>query len=117
MEGRVLDPATQTHLIGQYAAGWIKRGPSGVIGTNKPDAAETVDHMLADLAAGRVNEPAAPTAEAVEKLIQERKPDYFSYADWLSLDELETAAGEAQGRPRVKFVSVEEMLEARNRLE
>jgi ferredoxin--NADP+ reductase len=117
MEGRVLDPATQTHLIGQYAAGWIKRGPSGVIGTNKPDAAETVDHMLADLAAGRVNEPAAPTAEAFEKLIQERKPDYFSYADWLSLDELETAAGEAQGRPRVKFVSVEEMLEARNRLE
>jgi ferredoxin--NADP+ reductase len=111
--GRVIDPETKEHLVGQYAAGWIKRGPSGVIGTNKPDAAETVDLMLADAAAEKVNMPAHPEPDAIERLLEERKPDYFSYADWQKLDDLETAAGEAQGRPRVKFVSIEEMLEAR----
>jgi ferredoxin/flavodoxin---NADP+ reductase len=111
--GRVVNPETKEHLVGQYAAGWIKRGPSGVIGTNKPDAAETVDFMVQDAAEGKVNVPAHPGAEAVERLLAERKPDYFSYADWEELDALETAAGEGQGRPRVKFVSIEEMLEAR----
>jgi ferredoxin--NADP+ reductase len=111
--GRVIDPETKAQLIGQYVAGWIKRGPSGVIGTNKPDAAETVDNMMADVAAGKINQPAHPEPEAIEKLLEARKPDYFSYADWQALDELETAAGEAQGRPRVKFVTIKEMLEAR----
>jgi ferredoxin--NADP+ reductase len=114
--GRVIDPETKAQLVGQYVAGWIKRGPSGVIGTNKPDAAETADNMIADVAAGKINQPAHPEPEAIEKLLEARKPDYFSYADWQALDELETAAGETQGRPRVKFVSIEEMLEAREKL-
>jgi ferredoxin--NADP+ reductase len=111
--GRVIDPETKAQLVGQYVAGWIKRGPSGVIGTNKPDAAETVDNMIADVTAGKFNQPAHPEPEAIEKLLEARKPDYFSYADWQALDELETAAGEPQGRPRVKFVTIEEMLDAR----
>jgi ferredoxin--NADP+ reductase len=114
--GRVIDPETKRHLVGQYTAGWIKRGPSGVIGTNKPDSAETVEHMLADLAAGSVNEPKYPQAEAVEKLLAVCKPNYFSFADWQQLDGLETAAGEAQGRPRIKFTSIEAMLEAGDKL-
>lgn len=112
--GRVIDPDTKEHLVGQYTAGWIKRGPSGVIGTNKPDAAETVEYMMADFGAGKVNQPKHPQAGAVEKLLADCKPDYFSFADWQHLDEQETAAGEVQGRPRVKFTSIASMLEARD---
>lgn len=111
-EGRVLDSETNQPVIGQYTGGWIKRGPSGVIGTNKPDALETVKHMLADLGEGRILEPAFPSAAAIESLVQERQPAYFSYADWLKLDEIERARGAEQGRPRVKFTDVDEMLAA-----
>ncbi len=111
-EGRVLDPDTQNHLVGQYTAGWIKRGPSGVIGTNKPDALETVKHMLADLEAGTILNPATPDATSVEELVRQRQPDFFSYDDWLRLDEIEVAKGEKEGRPRAKFTSVAEMLAA-----
>ena len=110
--GRVIDGETQRPLLGEYAAGWIKRGPSGVIGTNKPDAAETVEHMLEDLAQGLTLQPAQPDAEAFMAFINERKPRYVSFADWQKLDELEVARGEEQGRPRVKFVTVAEMLGA-----
>ena len=110
--GRVIDPETQRPLTGQYAAGWIKRGPSGVIGTNKPDAAETVERMLEDLARGDTLQPAHPDAADFAAFIAERQPQYFSFADWQKLDELETAKGTEQGRPRVKFVTVEEMLAA-----
>ena len=114
-KGRVLDPATKQPRVGEYTAGWIKRGPTGVIGTNKPDAAETVACMLEDLAADRYLRPAAPSAEAVERLVRERQPRYFSYADWLRLNELETQRGRETGRPRVKFTRVAEMLEALGR--
>ncbi|MCB9421387.1 MAG: FAD-dependent oxidoreductase [Ardenticatenaceae bacterium] len=108
-EGRVMNPETKEPVLGEYTGGWIKRGPSGVIGTNKPDALETVTHMLDDLAEGKVLEPIPSAAEAVLALIQERQPDYFTYEDWLSLNELEEARGAENGRPRVKFTSVEEM--------
>jgi ferredoxin--NADP+ reductase len=108
-KGRVLDPETRQPLPGEYTAGWIKRGPTGVIGTNKPDAAETVACMLEDLAAGRVLTPARPESAAIEELVRQRKPDYFSYADWRRLDALEVARGKAVGRPRLKFTSVDEM--------
>ncbi len=107
--GRVVDPETKKPVLGEYTGGWIKRGPSGVIGTNKPDALETVKHMLADLAEGKTLDPAEPAAEAVEKFVCDRQPDSFSYDDWLRLKEMEVANGEAQGRPRVKFTSVAEM--------
>ncbi|MBK8984892.1 MAG: FAD-dependent oxidoreductase [Chloroflexi bacterium] len=111
-EGQVLDPETQAPILGQYTGGWIKRGPSGVIGTNKPDALETVQHMLADAAAGRTLSPDYPDATAAAAFIAAKQPDFFSYADWLKLDALEIANGQAQGRPRIKFTNVADMLTA-----
>ncbi len=107
--GRVMNPETNEPVLGEYTGGWIKRGPSGVIGTNKPDALETVNHMMADLAEGNVLTPAHPSAEAAVALVQERQPDFFTYDDWLALNEQEEARGAALGRPRVKFTSVAEM--------
>ena len=114
-KGRVLDPGTKQPLVGEYTAGWIKRGPTGVIGTNKPDAAETVECMFEDLALGAVLEPAHPEAAAADALVRQRQPSFVSYADWLKLDAIEVAQGRAQGRPRVKLTSVEEMLAALGR--
>jgi ferredoxin--NADP+ reductase len=114
-QGRVLDPDTKEPLAGLYATGWIKRGATGVIGTNKPDAAETVTNMMADLRAGKVLTAGDPDAGAAERFIRERQPRYLSYADWRRLDEIEVTRGRAQGRPRVKFISVEEMLAALGR--
>jgi ferredoxin--NADP+ reductase len=114
-KGRVLDPGTRQPLVGEYTAGWIKRGPTGVIGTNKPDAAETVECMFEDLAGGAVLEPAHPDAAAAETLVRQRQPIFVSYDDWLKLDAIEVAHGRAQGRPRVKLTSVEEMLAALGR--
>jgi ferredoxin--NADP+ reductase len=111
-KGRVLNAESNEPVLGEYTAGWIKRGPSGVIGTNKPDAAETAECMLADLAEGKLLAPACPELEAVTTLLQQKKPTYVSYDDWLRLDEMETAAGEAQGRPRLKFTKVADMLAA-----
>lgn len=113
--GRVLDPETGRPMLGEYAAGWIKRGPTGVIGTNKPDAVETVACMLEDAAQGHTLAPEAPAAAAAERLVRQRQPRELSYADWLSLDALEVARGRASGRPRVKFTTVEEMLAALGR--
>jgi len=114
-KGRIVDPASQEPLVGEYAAGWIKRGPTGVIGTNKPDAAETVVCMVEDVASGAILSPAAPEAAAAEALVARRAPHYVSYADWRRLDALEVERGRAAGRPRVKFTSVEEMLAALGR--
>ena len=110
--GRVLDPATHEPLLGQYTTGWIKRGPTGVIGTNKPDAAETVDNMIADARAERVLSPTQATAAAVEALVRDRQPDVVTFADWQRLNTLELSRGKEQGRPRVKFTSVADMLAA-----
>ena len=114
-KGRVLDPDTKQPLIGEYTAGWIKRGPSGVIGTNKPDAAETVVCMMQDRANGRVHHPEEPSPAAVEALLRQRQPRCFSYDDWRRLDQLEIAAGRPAGRPRVKFTGVDEMAAALGR--
>ena len=114
-KGRVLDPDTREPVVGEYVAGWIKRGPTGVIGTNKPDAVETVACMLEDVARGAVLNPARSDGAAVEALVRERQPSFISYADWLRLNELEVATGRAAGRPRVKFTRVEDMLAALGR--
>ena len=107
--GRVLDPDSRQPVTGEYTAGWIKRGPSGVIGTNKPDAAETVECMVEDLAGDRTLRPAEPEPAAVERLIRQRQPRVFSYADWKRLDAVETQRGKSAGRPRIKFTSLEDM--------
>jgi ferredoxin/flavodoxin---NADP+ reductase len=114
-KGRVLHPDTNEPVVGEYTAGWIKRGPTGVIGTNKPDAAETVACMLEDLGRGVTGNPAYPEAAAAEELIRQRQPLYFSYRDWVKLNELEVARGRLLGRPRVKFTRVKEMLAALGR--
>ncbi len=107
--GRVTDPATGALIPGVFAAGWIKRGPSGVIGTNKPDAGETAEAILADAKAGRLPAPGhAP--DAVDALIRERHPETLTWADWLTLGAHEAALGKAAGRPRCKVVEVAEAL-------
>jgi ferredoxin--NADP+ reductase len=114
-QGRVIEPDTDQPVVGEYTAGWIKRGPTGVIGTNKPDAAETVECMVEDLALGLYIKPAHPDISAIEELVRERQPNYFSYKDWLRIDEIEVAKGKALGRPRLKFTKVEDMLAALGR--
>ncbi len=114
-KGRVLDPGTGQIVTGLYASGWIKRGPSGVIGTNKPDSVETVSAMLEDLAQGAHLTPAQPDAEAAAALVQLHQPLFVTYADWRRLDALELANGQASGRPRLKFTSVDDMLAALGR--
>jgi ferredoxin--NADP+ reductase len=114
-KGRVVDSDSHQPVIGEYTAGWIKRGPSGVIGTNKPDAAETVTCMVEDLARGATLHPSHPEPSAADALIRGRQPNCFSWEDWLRLDKLEVAGGRAVDRPRVKFTRVADMLAALNR--
>ncbi|RMG87605.1 MAG: NADP oxidoreductase [Chloroflexi bacterium] len=111
-KGRVLTAADGEVLRGHYVAGWIKRGPSGVIGTNKPDSVETVEQLLADREADALLQPANTSADAVIELLKSRGVRYVTFDDWKRLDELELKRGEAAGRPRLKFSSVEEMLAA-----
>jgi len=107
--GRVLDPAHGSPLTAHYVSGWIKRGPSGVIGTNKPDAAETATGMLEDVVAGRM---LSPDRGDIEPLLRDRQPDLVDWAAWQRLNAAETAAGQPAGRPRVKHTRIAEMLEA-----
>jgi ferredoxin--NADP+ reductase len=97
---------------GEYAVGWIKRGPTGIIGTNKRDAQETVNTLLADLDAGDLGSPSDPDRDSLDALIAERQPDAVSYAGWQEVDRVEREAGEPHGRPRVKLCTFEELLEA-----
>lgn len=113
--GRVAEMETDKPVLGIYVTGWIKRGPTGIIGTNKLDAAETVRTMLADLGTGTVLQPVTSDPAAVEKLVRERQPEFVSYEDWSRLNELETEKGKSQGRPRVKFTDVKEMMSALDR--
>jgi ferredoxin--NADP+ reductase len=114
-KGRVIDSATGRPIPGLYVTGWIKRGPSGVIGTNKPDAVETVTAMIEDVGSGALAEPPEPEPSSAEALVRDRQPHAVSYADWRALDALELAGGKACGRPRLKFTTVEAMLAALGR--
>ena len=93
-----------------YAAGWIKRGPSGVIGTNKKDAAETVELLLEDARAGKLT--AAGERPSLEDLLEAKGVDYVEYEGWQAIDAAERAAGEPLSRPRVKLTAWERLLEA-----
>ncbi len=107
--GRIVSPGTGQPIVGEYVTGWIKRGATGVIGTNKPDAAETVASMLEDVTGGLTLEPRAADAEAAVRLFRARQPRCVSYADWLRLDKLEVEAGRPAGRPRRKFTRLDDM--------
>jgi ferredoxin/flavodoxin---NADP+ reductase len=106
--GRVVGP--DGLLPGEYAVGWIKRGPSGVIGTNKKDAQQTVDALLADLAADTHLDPSDPDPQAIEDLLRERVPALVTYEGWSEIDRHEQSLGEPHGRPRVKLTRIEELL-------
>ncbi len=122
--GRVTDPDSGSVLPGEYVVGWIKRGPSGVIGTNKKDAQETVDAIFADLGAptsassngtaadGPANghAPSRPDAAELEALLRSRQPQLVPYHGWQAIDRHERALGEPSGRPRVKLTRIDELL-------
>jgi ferredoxin--NADP+ reductase len=111
-KGRIIDPDSGESVTGFYATGWIKRGPTGVIGTNKQDSGETVECIAEDIISGDLLSPENPDPDKILELISERQPNYFSYEDWLRLNEFELEKGKQQGRPRVKYTSIEEMLDA-----
>ncbi len=116
-KGRVIDPDGGGPVPGEYAVGWIKRGPTGVIGTNKPDAHETVSSLIEDLEVGRLNEPSEAARGAIGQLLEQRDVAHVSYLGWRQIDEAERAAGEAAGRPRVKLCTLEELLAAARKRE
>jgi ferredoxin/flavodoxin---NADP+ reductase len=93
-----------------YAAGWIKRGPSGVIGTNKKDSTETVELLLADARDGKLAR--ADSTQTLEALLAAKGATYVEYAGWQAIDAAERAAGEPRGRPRVKLTGWEALLQA-----
>jgi ferredoxin--NADP+ reductase len=107
--GRVVnkDGHVQT---GEYAVGWIKRGPSGVIGTNKKDAADTTAKVIADAEAGLLGAPSVDEDPAA--LYAQRAPDAVTWEGWQAIDEAEKAAGEPHGRPRVKLVRLADLVAA-----
>jgi ferredoxin/flavodoxin---NADP+ reductase len=108
--GRVTDP-DGAHLPGEYVSGWIKRGPSGVIGTNKKDSQDTVNKILVDVAEGRVNDP---ISDDIEALIEGHAPHVVTWDGWRAIDAIETAAGvgSAPPRPRVKLTEWAALREA-----
>jgi len=105
-DGRVLSNGSAAPGI--YAAGWIKRGPSGVIGTNKPDSQATVETLLAD--APKLPPCPVPNTQAVLDLLKNRGIRVVSFADWQVIDSAEIERGKAKGKPREKFATKEEML-------
>ena len=108
--GRVLDAAGDP-VPGVYCAGWIKRGPTGVIGTNKKDATETVQLLLEDARQGRLPRTDA-SADAIVELLADRDAEAVVYAGWEAIDAVERARGSEFGRPRVKLCSWDELLAA-----
>ena len=109
--GRVVDPESGEPVPGSYVAGWIKRGPTGFIGTNKSCALQTVQQLVADYNDGLLADPAAKPA-ALDKLVRSRRPDVVDAEGWKAIDEAEIARGSADGRPRDKFTTVPDMLAA-----
>ena len=108
--GRVIDPVSGAPVRGAYVAGWIKRGPTGFIGTNKSCAAETVHELVADYNGGRLHEPVASQA-ALDRLIRDRRPEVVDGAGWQAIDRAEISRGGEQ-RPRNKFTAIPDMLAA-----
>jgi len=109
-QGRVVDPESRRPIPGVYAAGWIKRGPSGVIGTNKKCALQTTTLLLSDHAAGMLPEPRSSPDELLDQL-RARGTHVVDYTGWEAIDAHEQALGKPSGRPRVKLVRRDELLD------
>ncbi|MGV9862291.1 FAD-dependent oxidoreductase [Rhodococcus koreensis] len=108
--GRVVDGVDRDEVPKVYVTGWIKRGPTGVIGTNKKCALDTVDLLLQDYADGKLEAPAAP-ADSIQTLVRVRQPDVLRFDDWLQIDKAERQAGKERGSSRVKFVDPDSMMD------
>ncbi len=108
--GRVLDKDGRP-VPGVYCTGWIKRGPTGIIGTNKKDATETADLLLEDARSGVLARDEGASAEKVDAFLLERGCSLVEYAGWEAIDTAERGLGEPHGRPRIKLVTWDELLQ------
>ena len=108
--GRVMDAESNSVRPREYVVGWAKRGPSGVIGTNKPDAGETVRALLVDYMDREAEANEAFKPEAVEALLKTKNIAWVSFADWKILDDAEIEAGSSKGKPREKFTKIDAMM-------
>ncbi len=108
-DGRVTD-INGTIEPGLYTAGWIKRGPSGIIGTNRADSVATIKSLTDDLESN-TDSAQKPDDEALVKLLQNKDINYVSFADWKKIDTDEISRGEPKGKPREKYTYVQEMLD------
>ena len=115
INGRVFNQDTQEILTGMYTCGWIKRGPTGVIGTNKEDAIETVHCMIEDVQSGKYIEVDSIDKDCVDEIITDAQPDTFTFDDWKRIDKIEIERGKVVNRPRIKFTSTLSMLKVLNR--
>jgi ferredoxin--NADP+ reductase len=97
-------------VAGVYAVGWIKRGPTGILGTNKRDAQETIDCLVEDLHAGRLPTRTTVDPAKLDTLLADRKPNAVTTDGWRAIDTHERALGADQGRPRVKLATREQLL-------
>lgn len=105
-EGRLI--ADGKVVSGLYASGWIKRGPTGIIGTNKADSEETVHHLLADIA--QLTPCEFPQRASLEEFLKKKSIRYINYQDWQKINSVEIERGKPLGKPREKFTSTAEML-------
>lgn len=101
--GRVIETRSQTAMLRRYVVGWIKRGATAVIGTNKSCAEETVSSLVDDFVSGRLAPPSSPDGSLAD-FVSVRQPTSFGYEGWRTIDRHERAAGQAIGRPRLKLV-------------
>jgi ferredoxin/flavodoxin---NADP+ reductase len=111
-EGRVFEPLTGAPLPRVYVAGWIKRGPSGVIGTNRPDAVATVRVMLEDAERDSGFDTVSPDPDGVPALLTRKQIQTVTFEGWTRIDAAEIAAGEQRGKPREKFTTLAQLLAA-----
>lgn len=111
VEGRIVENGEVVSAL--YTAGWIKRGPSGVIGTNKPDSIETATHILSDAAS--LSPCEEPNSEKVNELLASRNVRSISWDDWKKIDAAEVARGEPKGKPREKFTRLQEIFDVLDR--
>ncbi|WP_037075128.1 FAD-dependent oxidoreductase [Pseudonocardia spinosispora] len=113
-ERRGIIPNDKGRVVGterEYVVGWIKRGPTGIIGTNKKDSVETVNQLLEDLAAGTLRRHERDGTVDIESWLAQRQPDLVTEQGWQLIDAAERAAGEPHGRPRVKMCDLDALLD------
>ena len=115
INGRIINKDTQEFCTGLYTAGWIKRGPTGVIGTNKGDAIETVKCIVEDVKDGNIIMNKSVGKTYIEEFVRDRQQNLFTFDDWKQIDEIERENGKLFNRPRIKFNNTQSMLQALDR--